>query len=63
MGWSQVSGIITNAERTMTELLFKGKEFVYSHHLAVPYRLLLPDAGRLVGTPDLGSVVGGGGGG
>ena len=24
----------------MTELLFKGKEFVYNHHLAIPYRSL-----------------------
>ena len=37
----------------MTELLFKGKEFVYNHHLAVPHRPLVPDAGKSVGTPDL----------
>ena len=33
----------------MTELHFKGKEFVYNHHLAVPFRPLQPDAGRSVG--------------
>lgn len=33
----------------MTELAFKGKEFVYNHHLAVPFRPLLPDAGKSVG--------------
>ena len=37
----------------MTELLFKGKEFVYNHHLAVPHRPLVPDAGKSVGEPDL----------
>ena len=26
----------------MTELNFKGKEFVYNHHLAVPFRPLVP---------------------
>ena len=33
----------------MPELLFKGKEFVFNHHLAVPHRPLVPDAGRSVG--------------
>jgi adenine-specific DNA-methyltransferase len=28
----------------MTELNFKGKEFVYNHHLAVPFRPLVPHA-------------------
>jgi len=37
----------------MTELHFKGKEFVYNHHLAVPHRPLVPDADKSVGTPDL----------
>ena len=37
----------------ITELLFKGKEFVYNHHLAVPHRPLVHDAGKSVGTPDL----------
>ena len=32
----------------MTELLFKGKEFVYNHHLAMPHRPLVPDAARSV---------------
>ena len=33
----------------MPELFFKGKEFVYNHHLAVPFRPLLPDPARSVG--------------
>lgn len=37
----------------MTELLFKGKEFVYNHHLAVPHRPLVIDADKSVGKPDL----------
>lgn len=37
----------------MPELLFKGKEFVYNHHLAVPHRPLVPDAGLSVGEPRL----------
>jgi len=37
----------------MPELLFKGKEFVFNHHLAVPHRPLVPDAGRSVGEPML----------
>ena len=37
----------------MTELFFKGKEFVYNHHLAVPHRPLVADATRSVGAVDL----------
>lgn len=37
----------------MTELNFKGKEFVYNHHLAVPFRPLVPDAAKGVGPVDL----------
>ncbi|MEJ0011250.1 MAG: site-specific DNA-methyltransferase [Bauldia sp.] len=33
----------------MTELSFKGKEFVYNHHLAVPFRPLVPDAKKGIG--------------
>ncbi len=33
----------------MPELFFKGKEFVYNHHLAVPFRPLIPDPRRSVG--------------
>jgi len=33
----------------MTELNFKGKEFVYNHHLAVPFRPLVPDADKGIG--------------
>ena len=37
----------------MSELLFKGKEFVYNHHLSVPYRPLMPDAEKSIGTASL----------
>ncbi|AOS83428.1 DNA methylase [Chlorobaculum limnaeum] len=33
----------------MPELSFKGKEFVFNHHLAVPHRPLIPDASKSVG--------------
>jgi len=33
----------------MPELHFKGKEFVYNHHLSVPYRPLVIDDGKSVG--------------
>ena len=33
----------------MTELNFKGKEFVYNHHLSVPFRPLLPDESKGIG--------------
>ena len=33
----------------MTELVFKGKEFVYNHHLAVPFRPLEPHADKSIG--------------
>ncbi|WP_370195630.1 MULTISPECIES: site-specific DNA-methyltransferase [Aurantimonas] len=33
----------------MTELNFKGKEFVYNHHLSVPFRPLVPHAEKGVG--------------
>jgi adenine-specific DNA-methyltransferase len=37
----------------MTELVFKGKEFVWNHHLAVPFRPLVPHAEKGIGTPRL----------
>ena len=37
----------------MSELNFKGKEFVFNHHLAVPHRPLVPDAAKSIGTPRL----------
>lgn len=37
----------------MTEFLFKGKEFLYNHHLAVPFRPLIPIAAQSLGTPSL----------
>lgn len=37
----------------MPELQFKGKEFVYNHHLTVPYRPLEMDAAKSIGKPNL----------
>ena len=37
----------------MPELQFKGKEFVYNHHLTVPYRPLEMDAAKSIGEPNL----------
>ena len=37
----------------MTELTFKGKEFVYNHHLSVPFRPLMPHADKGIGAVDL----------
>ncbi len=37
----------------MTELTFKGKEFVYNHHLSVPFRPLVPHANKGIGAVDL----------
>lgn len=37
----------------MTELNFKGKEFVYNHHLAVPFRPLVPHEVRGIGPVSL----------
>lgn len=34
----------------MTELNFKGKEFVYNHHLAVPFRSLVPNSKKGIGS-------------
>ena len=39
----------------MPEIVFKGKEYVYNHHLTVPYRPLLVDAAKGVGPGDLNS--------
>ncbi len=33
----------------MPELIFKGKEFVYNHHLAVPFRPLVPHPDKSIG--------------
>ena len=38
----------------MSELNFKGKEFVYNHHLSVPFRPLVMDEKKGVGEPSLG---------
>jgi adenine-specific DNA-methyltransferase len=37
----------------VTELTFKGKEFVYNHHLSVPFRPLVPHAEKGIGAVDL----------
>lgn len=37
----------------MSELQFKGKEFVHNHHLTVPFRPLEIDATKGIGTPSL----------
>ena len=39
----------------MPELTFKGKEFVYNHHLSVPYRPLQPHTAKSIGTGALNS--------
>jgi len=38
----------------MPELVFKGKEYVYNHHLTVPYRPLVAQADKSIGPADLG---------
>lgn len=37
----------------MPELIFKGKEYVYNHHLTVPYRPLLAHVEKSVGPADM----------
>lgn len=37
----------------MPELVFKGKEYVYNHHLTVPYRPLIPHPEKSIGSADL----------
>jgi adenine-specific DNA-methyltransferase len=37
----------------MPELVFKGKEYVYNHHLTVPYRPLVPNKAKSIGPADL----------
>jgi adenine-specific DNA-methyltransferase len=39
----------------MPEIIFKGKEYVYNHHLTVPYRPLLADKAKGIGPEDLNS--------
>ncbi|MFH0341149.1 MAG: site-specific DNA-methyltransferase [Chromatiales bacterium] len=38
----------------MPEIVFKGKEYVYNHHLTVPYRPLEPHPRKSIGVGDLG---------
>ncbi len=45
-----LSGGNEQGERAaVTELNFKGKEFVYNHHLAVPFRPLVPHPEKGIG--------------
>ena len=37
----------------MPEIVFKGKEYVYNHHLTVPYRPLVVDQAKGIGPADL----------
>jgi adenine-specific DNA-methyltransferase len=37
----------------MPEIVFKGKEYVYNHHLTVPYRPLVLDKSKGIGPGDL----------
>ena len=39
----------------MPEIVFKGKEYVYNHHLSVPYRPLVADKAKGIGPEDLAS--------
>ncbi len=39
----------------MPEIVFKGKEYVYNHHLTVPYRPLVADIAKGIGPGDLAS--------
>jgi len=39
----------------MPEIVFKGKEYVYNHHLTVPYRPLVVDKAKGIGPGDLNS--------
>lgn len=41
----------------MPEIVFKGKEYVYNHHLTVPYRPLVVDKTKGVGPGDLNSSL------
>ncbi len=41
----------------MPELHFKGKEYVYNHHLTVPYRPLVPNAKKSIGGTDQENLI------
>lgn len=43
----------TNGDSDVTELTFKGKEFVYNHHLSVPFRPLVMHAEKSIGEASL----------
>lgn len=46
---------LTAPHSAMPEIVFKGKEYVYNHHLTVPYRPLVVDAAKGIGPGDLNS--------
>lgn len=46
---------IEQKRNVMPEIVFKGKEYVYNHHLGVPYRPLLPHPEKGIGPADLNS--------
>jgi adenine-specific DNA-methyltransferase len=45
---------VNNERPLMPEFFFKGKEFVYNHHLSVPFRPLVPHGKKSIGKPNLG---------
>jgi adenine-specific DNA-methyltransferase len=45
--------VSAKGDRPVPELHFKGKEFVYNHHLTVPFRPPEMDADKGIGTPRL----------
>ena len=46
-------GQTENQDYEVTEINFKGKEFVHNHHLSVPFRPLVPHADKSIGDPAL----------
>src|SRR4051812_3681993 len=43
------SDLLRGEDDDVTELNFKGKEFVYNHHLAVPFRPVVPNPQKGIG--------------
>ncbi len=41
----------------MPELAFKGKEFVYNHHLSIPHHPLVPHLDKSIGGTRLGGSL------
>jgi adenine-specific DNA-methyltransferase len=53
VGAKRYRGRCEAAGADMTEIVFKGKEYVYNHHLSVPYRPLLVQPDKGIGPGDL----------